>query len=119
MPTITFSSALHKDITVYAVAGSHRKTILELAKESHVPIDFGCGDGECGTCLVKAFALDRKKRMANPLTDHEVKVLKEMGKIKQDEIDQMLVDDLMPNEWRLACQMVVRDEDLLIEYPSR
>ena len=37
----------------------------------------------------------------------------------QEEIDQMLVDDLMPNEWRLACQMVMRDEDLLVEYPSR
>ena len=119
MPTVTFSSRLHKDKTVYAVAGSHRKTILELAKENHVPIDFSCGNGECGTCLVKVFPLDRKTRMAKPLTDHEVEVLKDMGKISQDEIDQMSVDDLMPNEWRLACQMVVRDEDILVEYPSQ
>jgi len=27
----------------------------------------------------------------------------------------MEVDDL-PTEWRLACQMIVRDEDLLVEF---
>ena len=57
--------------------------------------------------------------MANPLTDHEVKVLKEMGKITQEQIDKMDVDDLMPTEWRLACQMVARDEDIIVNYPSR
>ena len=120
MPTVTFSSRLHKDKTVYAVAGSHRKTILELAKENHVPIDFSCGNGECGTCLVKVFPLERKKnRMANPLTEHEVEVLRYFGKLSLYEFYQMSVDDLMPNEWRLACQMVVRDEDILVEYPSQ
>ena len=68
MANITFSSVLHKDKTVYAVAGSHKKTILEIAKENHIPIDFCCGDGECGTCLVKVFSVNRKKRMGHPLT---------------------------------------------------
>ena len=53
MPNITFSSPLHNDKTVYAVAGSHTMTVLTLAKENHIPIDFGCQDGECSTCLVK------------------------------------------------------------------
>ncbi len=120
MPNVTFTSPLHKDKTVYAVAGSHRQTILELAKENHIPIDFGCGDGECGTCLVKVYSLkESDKQMANPLTDHEIKVLREMGKISQSQVEQMLVDDLMPTEWRLACQMVMRDEDLVVHYPSR
>jgi ferredoxin len=119
MANITFSSVLHKDKTVYAVAGSHKKTILDIARENHVPIDFSCGDGECGTCLVKAHSVDRKGPMGHPLTEREVKVLKEMGKISQAEIDKMMVDDLMPTEWRLACQMVLRDEDIVVEYPSR
>ncbi|MDK9726240.1 MAG: (2Fe-2S)-binding protein [Sterolibacteriaceae bacterium MAG5] len=119
MANVTFSSPLHKDKTVYAVAGSHKKTILELAKENHIPIDFSCGDGECGTCLVKVFPVDRKRKMAHPLTEREVKVLKDLGKITQAQVDQMIVDDLMPTEWRLACQMVVRDEDIVVEYPSR
>ena len=42
MPNITFSSPLHKDKTVYAVAGSHTMTVLTLARENHIPIDFGC-----------------------------------------------------------------------------
>ena len=119
MANITFTSPLHKDKTVYAVAGSHRKTILEIAKENHIPIDFCCGDGECGTCLVKVFSTSPKKRMGHPLTEREVKVLKEMGKISQEQIDQMMIDDLMPTEWRLACQMVMRDEDIIVHYPSR
>jgi hypothetical protein len=45
-------------------------------------------------------------------------VLKELGKLTQAEIDKMLVDD-MPSDWRLACQMVIRDEDILVAYPSR
>jgi len=120
MANITFSSRLHKDKTIYAIAGSHKKTILEIARENHIPIDFSCGDGECGTCLVKVFSTkQRSKRMGHPLTDHETKVLKDMGKITQAQIDQMMIDDLQPSEWRLACQMVVRDEDIIVEYPSR
>ena len=38
MPLVTFSSPLHKDKTVYAIAGSHTKTLLELAKENLVEI---------------------------------------------------------------------------------
>ena len=120
MALVTFSSPLHKDKTVYAVAGSFTQTILQIAKDNHIPIDFSCGDGECGTCLVKVKVIDQNKpRMGNPLNEREQKVLKEMGKITQKQIDQMMIDDFPPNEWRLACQMVIRDEDILVEYPSR
>ncbi len=120
MALITFTSRMHKDKTVYAVAGSHRQTILELAKENHIPIDFGCGDGECGTCLVKVSSVDHKRTpMGGALTEREVKVLKEMNYITQEEIDKMYLDDLVPTQWRLACQMVLRDEDILVEYPSK
>ncbi|MDO8931077.1 MAG: 2Fe-2S iron-sulfur cluster-binding protein, partial [Rhodocyclaceae bacterium] len=104
MANVTFTSPLHKDKTVYAVAGSHKKTILEIAKENHIPIDFSCGDGECGTCLVKVKMVDKKKKMGHPLTDREVQVLKELGHLTQAQIDQMRIDDLVPGEWRLACQ---------------
>ena len=124
MANIIFSSQLHKDKTVYAVAGSHTETILQLAKDNHIPIDFSCGDGECGTCLVKVNSVDKSSQnkyghMGGPLNNREVTVLKEMGKISQEQIDQMYVDDLPPTEWRLACQYIVRDEDILVEYPSR
>jgi ferredoxin len=119
MPLVTFSSPLHKDKTVYAVAGSHTKTLLTLAKENHIPIDFSCQDGECGTCLIKVTNLTKKGPMGGPLTDRELTVLKDMGKITQADIDAMKVDDVPHTSWRLACQMIVRDEDILVEYPSR
>jgi ferredoxin len=119
MPNITFSSPLHKDKTVYAVAGSHKKTVLELAKENHIPIDFGCANGECSTCLVKVTNLSNKGPMAGPLTEREIRVLKDSGKITGAQIEAMKVNDVVTTEWRLACQMVLRDEDLLIEYPSK
>jgi hypothetical protein len=53
--------------------------------------------------------------MGGPLTDKEKTVLKDLGKITNDDIEQMAVDDLPP-PWRLACQLIVRDEDLLVEY---
>ena len=119
MPNITFSSPLHKDKTVYAVAGSHTKSLLTLAKENHIPIDFSCQDGECGTCLIKVTNLSRKGPMGGPLTDREITVLKDLGKISQDQIEAMKVDDTVHTSWRLACQMVLRDEDILVEYPSK
>ncbi len=120
MALITFSSLMHKDKTVYAVAGSHTQTILALAKEHHIPIDFGCQEGNCGTCLVKVSSVDVKRSpMGGPLTPREIDVLREMGKITQAQIDQMYVDDIPPTQWRLACQMIIRDEDILVEYPSK
>lgn len=57
--------------------------------------------------------------MGGPLNVREVTVLKGLGKITQAQIDQMYVDDLPPIEWRLACQYIVRDEDIVVDYPSR
>ena len=116
MPNITFTSPEHRDKTIYAPAGSHTDTILKVAKEHHIPIDFSCGDGECGTCLIKVSVIDRNNgKHAGPLTAKERVVLKELKKVTQEDLDKMDVDDLPP-AWRLACQCIVRDEDILVEY---
>ncbi|MEE4376772.1 MAG: 2Fe-2S iron-sulfur cluster-binding protein [Candidatus Competibacteraceae bacterium] len=115
MPTITFSNPAYKDKTVYAVAGSHTETLLKIAKANKIPIAFDCQDGECGTCLVKVTSLDKKQRMSGPPTEKERNLLKSLGKITDDDIKQILVDDFPP-PWRMACQMIVRDEDILVEY---
>lgn len=116
MALITFSSPEYRDKTVYAVAGSHTETVLKIARENKIPINFQCEDGECGTCAVYVSSVDSKRqRMGGPLTDKEKKVLQEIGKLTKEEIDQMAVDDL-PSHWRLACQMIVRDEDILVQY---
>lgn len=115
MALVTFSSPEYKDKTVYAIAGSHTQTILKLALENKIPIQFNCANGECGTCLVKVSSLDKKERMGGPLTDKEKSVLVDLGKLTREESERMAVDDL-PTDWRLACQVIVRDEDVLVEY---
>lgn len=115
MALITFSNPEYKDKTVYAVAGSHTQTVLKLALENKIPIQFSCRDGECGTCLVKVSGLDKKERMGGPLTEKEKAALLGMGKLNKDDVETMAVDDL-PSLWRLACQVIVRDEDILVEY---
>lgn len=116
MALVTFTSPEYRDKTVYAVAGSHTQTVLKLALENKIPINFQCEDGECGTCVVKVSSIDKKhQRMGGPLTEKEKIVLKQIGKITAEELEKMIVDDL-PSEWRLACQMIVRDEDIRVEY---
>jgi ferredoxin len=116
MALVTFTNPDYRDKTVYAVAGSHTQTVLKLALENKIPINFECEDGECGTCVVKVSSIDKKhQRMGGPLTEKEKTVLKQLGKVTQAELEQMIVDDL-PSEWRLACQMIIRDEDIRVEY---
>lgn len=116
MALVTFTSPEYRDKTVYAVAGSHTQSVLKLALENKIPINFECEDGDCGTCLVKVSSIDKKhQRMGGPLTEKEKTILKQLGKVTKEELEKMIVDDL-PSEWRLACQMIVRDEDIRVEY---
>jgi len=72
MALVTFSSPEYRDKTVYAVAGSHTETLLKLARENKIQINYDCEDGECGTCLVKISSVDKKlERMGGPLTEKE------------------------------------------------
>ena len=116
MALVTFSNPAYRDKTVYAVAGSHTETLLKLARENKIPINYECEDGECGTCLVKISSVDKKlERMGGPLTEKEKTVLRQSGKLTKKEMEMMIVDDF-PSPWRLACQVIVRDEDILVEY---
>lgn len=115
MPNITFSNPNYRDTTVYAPAGSHTESVLKVAKEHHIPLNFNCEDGQCGTCIVKVTSLSGKPRMGGFLTEKEKVVLKEHGKLSAAELENAEVGD-QPPTWRLACQMIIRDEDILVEY---
>ncbi len=115
MPLITFSNPDYKDKTVYAVAGSFTETVLKIAKTNKIPIEFSCENGECGTCVVKVTPLGNKAPMGYHLEEKEKAVLLEIGKVTKAELEDMIVNDL-PSKWRLACQFIPRDEDILVEY---
>lgn len=114
MPDVTFSTPLlHKNVTVYAVAGDTH-TILAVAEANKIPIPHDCKDGECGSCLIEVTPLD-DKTMGALLTEKEKAQLKSMGKITADDIRRAEVDDIPP-KYRLACQYVVRDQDILVSF---
>ena len=114
MPNVTFSSPLlHKDVTVYAVAGD-TKTILGVAEAHKIPIPFECKDGECGSCLVEVITLTGKT-MGSMLTEKEKDLLKSLGKITAEDIRRAEVEDIAPR-WRSACQYIVRDQDILVKF---
>ncbi|MFO1153647.1 MAG: ferritin family protein [Rhodospirillales bacterium] len=113
MANITFRSpVMAKDVTVYAVAGA-RGSILALAKAHRIPIPFDCGDGECGSCLIEVTRLGEGERMGGNMQEKEKEMLRQLGKISAAEIDNAEVYDV-PSRHRLACQYIVRNEDILV-----
>lgn len=115
MANVTFSSPrMKKDLTVYAIAGDTR-TLLAVAKANNVPVEFECENGECGSCQVQVSVLSDKTPIGVALTEKEKTVLRLAGKITARQIADAETRDLPP-PWRLACQCVVRDEDILVKF---
>jgi ferredoxin len=115
MANITFTGLnMEKDVTVYGTAGD-TSTLLGLAKKHNIPIPFQCQDGNCGSCLVKVTYLDDKTPLAIALTEKEKLTLSVNGKLTRDRLEQAEVNDLPP-PYRLACQYIVRDENILVEF---
>ncbi|EEW23935.1 2Fe-2S iron-sulfur cluster-binding protein [Rhodobacter ferrooxidans] len=115
MANVTFSSPmLHPSKTIYAVAGDTH-TVLALALANHIPIPFDCRDGNCASCLIKVTYADPANRKAIALTEKEKTKLRELGKLTAAELEDAEVRDLPPH-YRLACQFIVRDEDVTISY---
>jgi ferredoxin len=112
---VTFSGPpLEKDITVYAIAGDNG-TLLALAKKHEIPIPFQCQDGECGSCLIKVTPLSGKGPKAQALTDKEKLTLSVNGKLTREWLAKAEVEDIPP-PYRLACQYIVLDQDILVEF---
>ena len=115
MANVTFTSPrMAKDVTVYAVAGDTH-TLLSVAKANKVPLHFECENGECGSCLIQVSVLSGKAPIGVSLTEKEKTVLRFAGKITQAQIDEAETND-RPPPWRLACQFIVRDEDVVVTF---
>ena len=115
MGNVTFSSPLMpKDVTVYAVAGDTH-TLLKVAKQHKIPLPFECEDGECGSCVIEVKELSDKPFMAQALTEKERATLLAAGKLTKAQIEDAVVND-RPPPFRLACQYIVRHEDVLVKF---
>lgn len=115
MANVTFTSPkLKKDITIYATAGDC-STLLSVAREHNIPLNFECENGECGSCAVQVSVLENKQPLGINLTEKEKTVLKLSSKISKDQIAAAETKDIPP-PWRLACQFIVRNEDILVSF---
>ena len=115
MANVTFTSEnLPKDITVYAVAGN-TQTLLAVAQAHKVPLEFECQNGECGSCVVQVTVLSDKTPYGVALTEKEKIALRYAGKITKEEIEAAETNDIPP-KYRLACQFIVRNEDILVTF---
>ena len=115
MANVTFSSpSMKHDLTVYAVAGDTH-TLLSVAQKNKVPLAFECQNGECGSCAIKVTVLGDKAPMGVMLTEKEKVALKLAGKITAEQIAQAEASDVPP-PYRLACQFIVRNEDILVSF---
>lgn len=115
MANVIFSSpAMRRDVTVYAVVGD-RRSLLALAKQHKIPLHFECENGECGSCAIQVSVLSEKLPLASHLTEKEKTVLRLAGKITKDQIAEAELND-EPPPWRLACQYIVRDEEILVRF---
>ncbi len=115
MANVTFTSPrMKRDVTVYAVAGDTH-SLLAVAQANKIPVDFECQNGECGSCAIQVTVLSGKTPMGIALTEKEKTALKLAGKITPAQIADAETND-RPPPWRLACQFIVRNEDILVTF---
>lgn len=115
MANVTFTSPkLKKDITVRAAAGDH-STLLAVAREHVIPLECDCEDGEFCTCAVQVSVLPHDKPSAADPTEQEKTARKLAGPINKDQLADTETANT-PSPWRLACQFIVQDDDLLVKF---
>lgn len=89
--------------------------MLATAKEHKIPVYFECENGECGSCAVQVTVLGRNLPLAMHRTEKEKTVLTLAGKISKQQIGGAELNDVPP-PWRLVCQYIVRDEDIIVRF---
>jgi ferredoxin len=117
MPSVTFSSPLLRRAVTVFIEGHEASNILALAEAHRIPLPHDCGEGQCGVCMIDVLTLSGKM-LGSCLTDKEKKRLAAIGKITPEEIRRAEIADIAPR-YRLACQYVVRHEDVLVTFAGR
>lgn len=114
MATVTFLKPGLRDALTVNVRSQEHRTLLSLLTQLKLFDECTCGKGRCGECAVKV-APRAHGGVSRPvrLSTQEKTVLFQAGKLtrEQYEADAVLAS---PALWRLACQYVVRYEEILV-----
>jgi len=91
-------------------------TLLDLFRQYGLPKACGCGKGQCGSCAVKVAVLGGRARYARTrLSKTEREALFASGKLTRQQYESRYLTTAAPL-WRLACQYVIRDQDIVVAY---
>lgn len=114
MATVTFLKADLREPLTVQVLSQEQRTLLSLLTQLRLFDPCACERKRCGECAVKVAPLTHghKSRPVN-LGDYEKSVLFEAGKLSREQYEAKLVA-ASPSLWRLACQYVVRYEEILV-----
>ncbi|MBI5750960.1 MAG: 2Fe-2S iron-sulfur cluster binding domain-containing protein [Hydrogenophilales bacterium] len=117
MSTITFLTQPFRDkkLTV-RLAPQEQRTLLSLIQEYKLPKKCTCGEGKCGSCAVKVAPMHRQTGPRTVrLSDEERTALFKSGKLSRQQYESDGLPDIPPL-WRLACQYVVMDEEIMVAF---
>jgi ferredoxin len=89
------------------------RTLLAIAQEYGIPILFNCEAGGCAACIVHVELRDGGAELE--LSFEEDFLLRAMGKL-EDGLEPDAVDG--QRRFRLACQYVVGDEDIVVDFTN-
>ncbi len=114
MGMVTFLAPPFQDQFVVHTAFRGRRTLLSLASKFWFSLRCTCREGRCGTCAVKVAVLHTQGGPHTvQLSAEEKTVLYKAGKLTRAQYESEALAD-SPPLWRLACQYIVRDEDILV-----
>jgi ferredoxin len=109
------SSTLQERVEA-SVGAEERRTLLSVMRERNLPHHLTCSEGRCGSCAVKVAPFKRTAGAGSVrLSELERKLLYRTGKLSRQQVEAEVLADIPPL-WRLACQYVVQDEDIMVVF---
>ena len=111
MGTIRFVAPGFSETVNLDAARRPRPTLLAIAREHGIPILFTCEAGGCAACIVHVEPAAAGTLPA--LTVEEEFLLRAMGKLEGG-----LESDSARPRFRLACQYVMGDEDIVVDFSN-
>lgn len=111
MAKVTLLNPLGKSAT-YTMPYGH--TLLNLANSLNLPLYTNCRMERCGECAVKVAVLGgRGGCKAQQLGEVEKSILYQAGKLSREQFASSGSSERRPI-WRLACQYVVGNEEIMV-----
>ncbi|MBV8048941.1 MAG: (2Fe-2S)-binding protein [Paludibacterium sp.] len=112
MPRIVFLSVSGQVLAT--IAAEPGATLIDLARAHDIPLHWRCGQGTCGTCRVKIRHV-HQPRVAD-ISRKERNVLIRHGLLSDAAVVETAIDDV-PDQWRLACHLVLDERDWEVMVP--